>query len=199
MVGKAVVLMDPLKRKLEGEKRYQEALRVQVTAHFGPERQIIRQAAALRKNLGWVAPQWDAIARQTKARKSDTAKFDGISDVLAWLHAVEVYVKSREPALRAAALEAMQAATERLLTVRNARDWAPLVVTTSKLLTSVDAALSAENRARLTDLLTATEPVVGVVRIYANMLAILYPWLAFRLIVKAPKFGPSASRGRRNH
>jgi hypothetical protein len=199
MVGRAVILMDPHQRKLEGEKRYQEALRVQVTPHFGPERTIIRQAAAQRRSLGWVAPQWDAIASQTKARNADTAKFDGVSEVLAWLHAVEVYVKSREPALRATALEALHAATERLLAVRNARDWAPLVVTTGQLLPSVEAALSAENRARLTALLTATEPVVGVVRSYANMLAILYPWLAFRLIVKAPKFGPPASRRGRNH
>src|SRR5690606_1495449 len=116
-----------------------------------------------------------------------------------WLQAVETYVRSKKPALRATALEALHAATERLLTVKNARDWAPLVVTTGKLLASVDAALSAENRARLTALLTAPEPVVGVVRSYANILAILYPWIAFRLIVKAPKFGPSALRGCRTH
>jgi hypothetical protein len=161
-----------------------------VATRFGPERQIIRQAAAQRKNLGWVAPQWAKIATQIKGCGVEIAKLDHVSEVLAWLHSAEIYATSSDPTLRRVALDALQVTIERLLTVRNAKDWAPLVDTTCKILPLLARALSADNRARLTTLLTTTERVVPVIRVHAGMLAVLYPWTAFRLIVRAPKFGP---------
>lgn len=190
LVDADVIVMDQLVRKREGEIRYRKALAAQVSERFGPQRQLIRQAAAQRKNLGWVAPQWTKIATQIKGRSVDTAKHDHVSEVLGWLHAVEVYATSTDPTLRQVARDTLQATTERLLTVRNAKDWAPLVDTTCKILPMLAQALSAGNRARLTSLLTTTERVLPVIRVHAGMLALLYPWTAFRLIVRAPKFAP---------
>lgn len=190
LVDADVIVMDQLVRKREGETRYRKALSTQVNERFGPERTLIRKAAAQCKNLGWVAPQWARIATQIKGHGVEIAKLDQVSEVLAWLHTVEIYVTSADPTLRPVALEGLQAATERLLTVRNAKDWAPLVDTTGKILPMLTQAFSADNRARLTKLLATTERVLPVIRIHAGMLAVLYPWPAFRLIARAPKFAP---------
>jgi hypothetical protein len=83
-------------------------------------------------------------------------------------------------------LQSLQAATERLLTVRNAQDWAPLVEMTCKRLAWLPPLLSSDNHARLHVLLATTVRVKPMIRRYAGLIAVLYPWISFRLIVKPP-------------
>jgi hypothetical protein len=195
LVDKTIITMDPDKRKNEGEERYWRALLAQVTALFGPDRAIIRQAASQRKNLGWVAPQWFAIVSQIRGPSTSAAMDDNVSEVLAWLHAVEAYTRAHDEAKCAIALQSLQVATERLLTVQNAQDWAPFVEMTCRRWAWLPTLLSPDNQARLHVLLATTVQVKPLIRRYAGMIAVLYPWLSFRLIVKAPKFGPSRLRG----
>lgn len=197
IVDKAVITMNPLTRKAEGEKRYCTTLLAQITPVFGPDRGIIRQAASQRRNLGWVAPQWFHISSQICGPSTYDAGNDHISEVLAWLFAVEAYIKGDDIVHRAVFLQSLQVATERLLTVQNAHDWAPLVELTCKRLAWLQPLLSPENHALLHSLLATTKMVKPMVRKYAGMLAVLYPWISFRLIVKPPKFGPSRFRGQR--
>lgn len=195
LVDKTAIIMAPNRRKDEGEERYWRALRAQVIVAFGPDRAIIRQAASQRKNLGWVAPQWFAIASKMRGPSTYDAGNDHVSEVLAWLHSVEAYTKADDIAHRAVFLQSLQAATERLLTVQNAHDWAPLIELTCKRLAWLQPLFSPDNQALLHSLLATTKMVKPIVRKYAGMLAVLYPWISFRLIVKAPKFGPSRFRG----
>ncbi|MDB5613144.1 MAG: hypothetical protein JWQ22_797, partial [Devosia sp.] len=127
MVNKIVMTLDPDARRAEGEKRYWHALLAQVTLVFGPDRAIIRQAASQRKDLGWVAPQWFAISSQLRGTSTYEANADHVSEARAFLHSVEAYTRGSDPAPRPDAMQSLQVSTERLLTVQNAKDWAPLV------------------------------------------------------------------------
>ncbi|MEO8683445.1 MAG: DUF6035 family protein [Devosia sp.] len=194
LVDHAVILMDPSTRKADGERRYRQALATQVAENFGDQRTFIRSAINQGKSLEWMRPEWTKISSQITGRDVSIAKRDGVGAVLPWLLAVESYATCAEPAARADAIVSMHAETKTLLSSPNARDWAPLVETVLKMLGSVQAAVSVDNRDRLNALLATTEAVAPVIRVHAGMLSVLFPWLAFKLIVKAPKFGPSLYR-----
>ncbi|KKC34218.1 hypothetical protein [Devosia psychrophila] len=55
----------------------------------------------------------------------------------------------------------------------------------------IETAMSPANTARLHRLQTHTGVVRPFLRWHASMLAVLFPWLGYRLLVKAPKYGPS--------
>lgn len=198
VVDQETILMDPATRKAEGEKRYRQALATQVAQHFGPQRASMRSALAEGKALAWMRPEWTTIARQIKGRDIDTAIAQGVGAVLAWLFAVEAYASCTEPTARRPALAAMHQATATVLTIRNANDWAPLMETVCKMSPPVQAAIGADHRDQLNALLAATEPTTSVVRNHAQMLSVLFPWIAFKLLVKAPRFNPSISRSSRH-
>jgi len=81
-----------------------------------------------------------------------------------------------------------------VLTIRNAKDWKPLVETVCKMSPPVKAALAADHRDQLNVLLATDEHTTSVIRNHAQMLSVLFPWLGFKLLVKAPRFGPSINR-----
>lgn len=191
MVDHMTILMDPAARKAEGEKRYRQALAAQVNQHFGPQRSYIRAAIAQGKSMEWMRPEWTRIATQIKGRDVDTASADGMGAIIAWLHAVEAYVTCAEPPARIEAQAMLRAATSTLLSHRRAKDWAPLVETVLQV-PSVRAAIREDTQSQLSALLAATEPVAPVIRVHAGMIAVLFPWIGFRLLARAPKFAPSA-------
>ncbi len=194
VVDQETILMDPAARKAEGQKRYRRSLANQVGQHFGPQRASMRAALAEGKPLEWMRPEWTTIARQIKGRDIDTAITQGVGAVLPWLFAAEAYASCAEPTARPVALAAMHQATAAVLTIRNAKDWAPLVETVCKMSPPVQAAISPDHRDQLNTLLATAEPTTSVIRNHAQMLSVLFPWLGFKLLVKAPKFGPSINR-----
>ncbi|MGV3576331.1 MAG: DUF6035 family protein [Devosia sp.] len=194
VVDQETILMDPKVRRAEGEKRYRESLATQVSQHFGPQRASMRSALAEGKPLEWMRPEWTTITRQIKGRDIDTAIAQGVGAVLAWLFAVEAYVSCTVPTARRVALAAMHQATAAVLTIRNANDWAPLMETVCKMSPPVQAALAVDHRDQLNALLATAERVTPVIRNHAQMLSVLFPWVGFKLVVKAPRFGPSINR-----
>lgn len=194
VVDQETILMDPAARKAEGQKRYRQGLASQVGQHFGPERAAMRSSLAEGKPLEWMRFEWTTIARQIKGRDIDTAIAQSVGAVLAWLSAAEAYASCAEPTARPVALAAMHQATAAVLTIRNAKDWAPLVETVCKMSPPVQAALAADHRDQLNVLLATAEHTRSVIRNHAQMLSVLFPWLGFKLLVKAPRFGPSINR-----
>ncbi|MBK1792936.1 hypothetical protein JHL21_00320 [Devosia sp. WQ 349] len=194
VVDQETILMDPAARKANGQKRYRQALASQVGQHFGAQRASMRSALAEGKELEWMRPEWTTIARQIKGRDIDTAITQGVGAVLAWLFAAEAYASCTEPTARPFALEAMLQATATVLTVRNAKDWAPLIETVCKMSPQVRAALTAGHRDQLNALLATTEGVTPTIRNHAQMLSVLFHWIGFQLLVKAPRFAPHIQR-----
>ena len=194
MVDHTIIVMDPATRKAEGEKRYRKALAAQVNQHFGPQRSYIRVAITQGKSLEWMRPEWTRIANQIKGRSVDTAMADGLGEVLSWLYAAEAYVTCADQTARTGALASLQTASTTLLFHRKAKDWSPLVEAVRQMLPSVRAAESVHVRSQFNVLLNTTEPVAPVIRVHAGMISVLFPWVSFRLLAKAPQFAQSNHR-----
>ncbi|MDF2797365.1 MAG: hypothetical protein K0R85_109 [Devosia sp.] len=190
LVGIDAILMDPFQRRKEGERQYSQALMTAANASFGPQRQAIRRAAAKNMSSAAVFEHWNHIARAIGGLNEDSAIPQGVGAVLAFLTQVEICCNVA-PDQRASAQLELQQRLKTLLDSRHALHWAPLVVQVFKALPGIEPAICPANSARLTALLTQTHTVKPTLRWYAGMIGVLHPFLAFRLLVKAPKFLPS--------
>lgn len=190
LVGTDAILMDPGQRRKEGERQYSQALLTAANASFGPQRQAIRRAAAKNMSSAAVFEHWNHIARAIGGLNEDSAIPQGVGLVLAFLAQVEICCNVALEQRASAQLE-LQQRLKMLLGSRHALHWAPLVVQVFKSLPGIEPAIGPANSARLTALLTQTHTVKPLLHWYAGMIGVLHPWLAFRLVVKAPKFLPS--------
>jgi hypothetical protein len=190
LVGTDVLLMDPGQRCIEGERHYTQALLGAVNASFGPQRQAIRRAAALKLGIAPVFWHWNHIARAIGGLNDDSAIAQDVGAVLAFLAQVEIF-RNLSPEQRPGPQLELQQRLQTLLAGRHALHWAPLVVHVFKTLPLIETAVDPANSARLNTLLTQTHVVKPLIRWHAGMICVLHPWMGFRLLVKAPKFLPS--------
>ena len=190
VVGTDAILMDPGQRSKEGERQYSQALLAAANASFGPQRQAIRRAAANNMSSAAVLEHCNHIARAIGGLGEDSAIPQGVGAVLAFLAQVEICCNVA-PEQRASAQLELQQRLKTLLDSRHALHWAPLVVHVFNALPGIEPVIGPANSARLTALLTQTHTVKPLLRWYASTIGVLHPWLAFRLLVKAPKFLPN--------
>jgi hypothetical protein len=189
LVDTSVIFMDPVQRAVEGQRRYREALTVQATTLFGLDRSAIRHAAGAGQNLRTVGLHWTRIANAVRGSSIEAAIADDVDAVLAFLAQVERFATAA-PADRPAKLPELHKRLDALLTGRHGLHWAPLVELACKSIPAVMPALSPANVARLNDHRTSAGTVRPLLRWHAGMLCVLFPWLGFRLLAKAPKHLP---------
>lgn len=189
LVDTSVIFMDPIQRAIEGQRRYREALTVQATTLFGPDRSAIRCAASADQSLRTVGLHWTRIAEAIRASRIEAAISDDVGPVLAFLALVERWVTAA-PADRPVKLPELQRRLDSLLAARHGLHWAPLVEVVCKTIPALVPALSPANLARLNAHRTAADTVRPLLRWHAGMLCVLFPWVAFRLMAKAPKHLP---------
>ena len=189
LVDTSVIFMDPVQRAMEGQRRYREALTVQATTLFGPDRSAIRQAAGASQNLRTVGLHWTRIANAIRGSSIEAAIPDDVGLVLAFLAQVERFATAA-PADRAGRQPELQKRLDGLLSGRHGLHWAPLVELACKTIPGLMPALSPTNLARLNAHRTASDKVRPLLRWHAGMLCVLFPWLGFRLLAKAPKHLP---------
>lgn len=189
LVDTSVILMDPAQRTTGGQRRYREALTVQATTLFGPDRSAIRQAAGAGQNLRAIGLHWTRIANAVRGSSIEAAIADDVGSVLAFLAQVERFATAA-PADRATRQPELQKRLDGLLTGRHGLHWAPLVELACKTIPAVMPALSPANLARLNAHRTASNTVRPLLRWHGGMLCVLFPWVSFRLLAKAPKHLP---------
>jgi hypothetical protein len=189
LVDTTVIFMDPAQRAMDGRRRYRDALTVQATTLFAPDRSAIRQAAGASQNLRTVGLQWARIANAIRGFSIEAAISDDVGLVLAFLAQVERWATAA-PADRPARQPELQGRLNGLLAGRHGLHWAPLVEAVCKSVPALMPALSATNLARLNAHRTTSATVRPLLRWHAGMLCVLFPWVAFRLMAKAPKHLP---------
>jgi hypothetical protein len=190
VVGMDAILMDPDQRRKEGERQYGQALLSAANASFGPQRQAIRRAAAMNMSSAALFEHWNHIARAICGLNDDSALAQDVAAVLPFLAQVETCCNVA-PEQRPNALLELRQRLNTLLGSRHALHWAPVVVHVFKAVPGIEPAIGSANSARLTALLTQTHTVKPLLRWHAGMIGVLHTWLAFRLLVKAPKFLPN--------
>jgi hypothetical protein len=190
LVGTDAILMDPGQRRKEGERQYKQTLMAAANASFGPQRQAVRRAAAMDMGSAAVFEHWNHLARAIGGLNEDSAVAQGVGAVLAFLAQVEICCNV-VPEQRPTAQRELQQRLQTLLDSRHALHWAPLVIHVFKALPGIEPLIGPANKARLNALLTQTHTVKPLLRWHAGMIGVLHPWLAFRLLVKAPKFLPN--------
>ncbi|HTN62757.1 MAG TPA: hypothetical protein VL147_14620 [Devosia sp.] len=190
LVGTDIILMAPHLRKAEGERRYRRALAAKVSASFGAERQAICRSAMMNQGLAPVRLQWSRIARFVCGCGVEIAISNDIGPALAFLAQVEVFVVHQSGS-RPTIERELQRRLTTLLASRNGLHWAPLVSVVFSTLPAVKTGVDPVTMVRLNALLTRTDTVRPLLRYHAGMIAVLYPWLGHRLLMKAPKFGPN--------
>jgi hypothetical protein len=189
LVDSSVIFMNPVQRAMEGQRRYREALTVQATTLFGPDRSAIRQAAGASQTLRTVGLHWTRIANAIRGSSIEAAIPDDVGLVLAFLAQVERFATAA-PADRAGRRPELQKRLDDLLSGRHGLHWAPLVELACKAIPGLMPALSPTNLARLNAHRTASNTVRPLLRWHAGMLCVLFPWLGFRLLAKAPRHLP---------
>nr|WP_314262450.1 hypothetical protein [uncultured Devosia sp.] len=190
LVGTDAMLLHPGQRQTEGERQYNQALLTAANASFGPQRQAIRRAAAMNLASTAVFEHWNHIARTIGGLNEDSAIAQDLGAVLAFLTQVEICCNV-VPEQRPGAHNELQQRLKILLATRHALHWAPLMLHVFKVLPAIEPVIGPANSARLNLLLTQPHTVKPLLRWYAGMICVLHPWLAFRLLVKAPKFLPN--------
>ena len=189
VVGTPVIFLDPVQRAMEGQRYYRDALTVQATTLFGPDRSAIRQAAGAGQNLRAVGLHWSRIAEAIHGSSTGAAISDDVGLVLAFLAQVERFATAAT-ADRAARQPQLQRRLDGLLSGPHGLHWAPLVEVACKTIPMLMPALSPTNLARLNAHRTAPATVRPLLRWHAGMLCVLFPWLGFRLLAKAPRHLP---------
>ena len=189
LVDTSIIFMDPIQRAMDGQRRYRETLTVQATTLFGPDRSAIRQAAGAGQNLRAVGLHWTRIAEAIHGSSTGAAISDDVGLVLAFLAQVERFATAA-PADCAARQPELQKRLDGLLAGRHGLHWAPLVELACKTIPALMPALSPTNLTRLNAHRTASETVRPLLRWHAGMLCVLFPWVSFRLLAKAPKHLP---------
>lgn len=190
LVGVDTLLMAPHQRRRDGEREYSQALLDAANASFGPQRRAIRRAAAQNQGPAAIFEHWNSIARTICTLTEDSAIAQDVAHVLVFLAQVEVLNRAA-PEQQAGAAQELQRRLAALLATRNALHWAPLVVQVLGAVPAIEPAIGEANGARLSSLLSQSEPVKPLLRWHGAMLSVLHPWLSFRLVTKAPKFPPS--------
>lgn len=189
LVDSSVIFIDPIQRAMEGQRRYRDALTVQATTLFGPDRSAIRQAAGAGQNLRTVGLHWTRIANAVRGSSIEAAISDDVGPVLAFLAQVERFATAA-PADRAARQPELHKRLDGLLAGRHGLHWAPLVELACKTIPALMPALSPDNVALLNAHRTSTGTVRPLLRWHAGMLCLLFPWASFRLLAKAPRHLP---------
>ncbi|WP_137152245.1 hypothetical protein [Devosia sp. FKR38] len=160
-------------------------MEIQADAAFGALRHRIRANAAAGQPLKMVLPAWRSIAAFVDGDKYERAIGSGVGDVLAFLQLVELCCIDLTVETDTAMLDDLRRRTDLVL---GHWGWAPLVALVEKL---VPAFPSIMTRAQATQLRKATSEHGGSqLSRWVSMLAILYPWLSYHLLAKAPKFAP---------
>jgi len=190
LVGTEILFMAPDLRRSDGLAGYRAALLAGAHGIFGAERSAIRRNAAAGNSLTAVGLDWGQISQTIHGSSLDSALADGVSTVLALLAVVEIYT-TLAPDRRVAVQPNLQSRLEALLSHRHGLHWAPLVAEVLKVWPMMETAISPANTARLHRLQTHTGIVRSLLRWHASMLAVLFPSLGYRLLVKAPKYAPS--------
>lgn len=189
LVTTDVIFMDPTQRAEDGRLRYRDTLADQAKAMFGNDPALVRQAIGRGNGLRSVGLNWDRIALPLHGSGVGTAIACGVEEVLGFLAQVQVF--ANVPVVeRAGTLPALNQQLEQVLHHRDGLHWAPLIETVFKIVPAVRAAISASNATRFAQLLTASDPVKSLSRRNAGALSVLYPWLSFWLLARAPKHGP---------
>lgn len=190
LVGTEILLMAPDMRRSDGLAKYRAALLAGAHGIFGAERSAIRRNAAAGTSLSAVGLHWCQVSQTIHGSSLDSALADGVSTVLALMAQVEIYA-TLAPDQRVTAQLTLQNRLDNLLSHRHALHWAPLVAEVIKVWPIVETAMSPANTALLHRLQTHTGIVRPLLRWHAAMLSMLFPWLGYRLLAKAPKYVPS--------
>nr|WP_295884951.1 hypothetical protein [uncultured Devosia sp.] len=186
MVGVDVIMKPAPQRRTEGLARYQRVMDTAAHEAFGASRQRIRENAARGLPLKTVMPEWRAIASHVDGDKYDRAAGDGLGPVLAFLQQVEGCCLDLTIETDDAMLRELR---RRIDIVLNQPGWAPLVELVMGLVPGMAGAMGP---AQLEQLHRATASRGGsTMTWYRSMLSVLYPWLAYQLIARAPRFTPN--------
>ena len=163
--------------------------------HNGPSPGVIRIArsgvhrgrpAARGLPLKTVVVDWRAIASHFDGNRYDRAAGDALGEALAFLRQVELCRMDLTVETDQAMLRDLRRRTDVVL---NEPGWAPLVELVLRLVPGMDDAMGP---AQLEQLHRATARRGSSTMTWCrSMLSVLYPWLAYQLIARAPRFTPN--------
>lgn len=186
MVGADVIMMPPPQRRIEGLARYQRVMDAAAHEAFGALRQRIRDNAARGLPLKTVVVDWRAIASHVDGDKYDRAAGDGLGEAIAFLQQVERCCMDLAVETDQAMLRDLRRRTDLLLSQPG---WASLVELVLRIVPGMDGAVGP---AQLEQLHRATaRRGSSTMTWYRSMLSVLYPWMAYQLIARAPRFTPN--------
>lgn len=186
MVGADVIMKPAPQRKAESLARYQRVMDTAAYEALGAPRERIRDNAARGLPLKAVMPDWRAIASYVDGDKYDRAGGDGLGAILAFLEQVERCCMDLTIETDDAMLRELRRRTDIVL---NQPGWAPLVELVLGIVPGMDDAMGP---AQLEQLHRATaRRGSSIMTWYRSMLSVLYPWLAYQLIARAPRFTPN--------
>lgn len=185
LIGADVIMTPAERRKAEGIANYHKAMEIQADAAFGALRHRIRAYAAAALPLKTVLPAWRSIAAYVEGDKFDRAISDGVGEVLAFLQQVELCCLDLMVETDTAMLDELRRRTGIVL---GRWGWAPLVALVEKLVPDFTSIMTQAQAAQLRK--ATSENGGSQLSWWVSMLAILYPWLSYDLLAKAPKFAP---------
>lgn len=131
-------------------------------------------------------PEWRAIASHVDGDRYDRAAGDKLGAVLAFLQQVESCCLDLTIETDDAMLRELRRRADIVLAQPG---WAPLVELVLRIAPGMDDAMGP---AQVEQLHRATaRRGSSIMTWYRSMLSVLYPWLAYQLIARAPRFTPN--------
>ena len=191
-VGMDVIMMPESQRHAEGRRSYNSELNTQVTAKAAGEVKAIRNALSGTKDLRAVEPAWRTLAALVGGQDLWRTRSDGVPFILRLCQCIESLAAARDEAAVAAAQQAVARSTLALLRSQDGIHWLSLIEFMAEDIPQFAAAIEPVARSTMNALRTKTKRAYPRHKYHRFMLSALHPWLAYRLLAKAPSNRPSS-------
>lgn len=185
-VGMDVIMMAECQRHAEGRRCYDRELNAQVNARAAGEVKAILSAVRGAKDLRTVEPAWRTLAALVGGQDLWRTRSDGVPSVLRLCQCIESLAAARDEAAVAAAQQAAARTTLELLRSHDGIHWLSLIEFMAEDIPRFAAAIEPTARSTMNALRAETKRAYPRHKYHRHMLAVLHPWLAYRLLAKAP-------------
>lgn len=185
-VGMDVIMMPEKQRHAEGRRCYNRELNAQVTTKAAGEVKAIRNAVRGEKDLRTVEPAWRTLAALVGGQDLWRTRSDGVPSILRLCQCIESLAAARDEAAVAAAQHTVARSTLALLRSQDGIHWLSLIEFMAEDIPQFAAAIESRARSTMNALRAKTKLSYPRHKYHRNMLSAMHPWLAFRLLAKAP-------------
>lgn len=193
-VGMDVIMMPEKQRHAEGRRCYNRELNAQVNAKAAGEVKAIRTAVRGAKDLRTVEPAWRTLMALVGGQDLWRTRSDGVSSILRLCHCIESLAAAKDEAAATAAQQAVARSTLALLLSDDGIHWVSLIEFMAEDIPRFAAAIEPVARSTINALRAKTKRAYPRHKYHRHMLSALHPWLAYRLLAKAPSRKSSSGR-----